>query len=174
MKDGTRVILATAGLALLLVGLQLIRAKAESGGKTDIDAAVESLRADARSDKTKIVGKAMELDPDQAQKFWPIYRDFDAELAKLNDERVQLVRSYAEKNGVLGDREARAMAEQTFDLQHRRADLNRRYFNKMARELSPSTAARFFQLENRLDLVVDAKIASELPPVLERSEPRRR
>jgi hypothetical protein len=173
-KESTRAVLVAAGLALLLVGLQLFRATADSGGKTDIDAAIEALRSDIRSDKTKIVGKAMDLDPDQAQKFWPIYREFDAEVNRLNDERVALVKSYAEKGGVLSDREARAMADQTFDLQHRRADLNRRYFNRMAKELPAATAARFFQLEHRLDLVVDAKIASELPPVLEGSAPKER
>lgn len=171
-KESTKLALMTGGMALLLVGLQLVRAKADGGARTDIDGAIEALRSDACADKMEIVGKVMDLEPDQAQKFWPIYRDFDAELTKLNDERAALIRAYAKKNGVLGNREARAMADQTFDLQHRRADLNRRTFDRLAEEIPAATAAKFLQLENRLDLVTDARMAYQLPPAVGQPSPR--
>jgi len=49
---------------------------------------IKLLREDVRSQKSAVVSAVMQLDPDEAAKFWPIYRDYDAELSKLNDLRV--------------------------------------------------------------------------------------
>jgi hypothetical protein len=168
-KEQARLTLSAGAVLIFLLGLQLLRAKAETGGQTDIDAAIESLRADVRADKTTVVGKAMALPPDQSEKFWPIYKQYEKDLSEINNERVEMVKQYAQKEGHLTDQEAKAMAEKSFDVDFRKADLRRRYFKRMDKELPATTVAKFFQLEHRLDLVVDAKLASELPPILEKS-----
>src|ERR1700741_2956000 len=71
---------------------------AKSGAKTKKAPATEKelnlqeyitlLRHNVRSEKTQIMGAMMQLDADDAAKFWPIYRDYDAELTKLNNLRV--------------------------------------------------------------------------------------
>src|ERR1700744_2076977 len=48
----------------------------------NLDAYVKLLRKDVRSQKSSVMSDVMQLDPDQAAKFWPIYRDYDAELSK--------------------------------------------------------------------------------------------
>ena len=46
---------------------------------------MQLLRTDIRKSKSQIMGEVMQLDTDQAQKFWPIYKDFETELSKLGD-----------------------------------------------------------------------------------------
>lgn len=135
----------------------------------DIDSEIESLRSDIRADKTSIVKDAMQLTPQQAQVFWPLYREYEDAAAKLNDERIDLMKQYGAKYDNLSDSDARAIAEKSFDLEFRRADLKSRYYKKFAAKLRDVTAARFFQIEKRLDLVADVQIASALPPILARS-----
>jgi len=50
----------------------------------NMDAYIKLLRKDVRSQKSEVMSEVMQLDPDQAAKFWPIYRDYDAELSKVN------------------------------------------------------------------------------------------
>ena len=46
---------------------------------------IKLLRKDVRQQKEKIMGAAMGLADAQSKKFWPIYRDYNQELNKLND-----------------------------------------------------------------------------------------
>ena len=98
-----------------------------------------------------------------------MYKVYEAELAKLDDERMQMVKSYADKWTTLSDPEARDMTQKSLQLDSRRADLRDKYFDRFNQVLPGLTVAKFFQLEHRLDLLVDLKITSELPSLLVRS-----
>jgi hypothetical protein len=50
-----------------------------------------------------------------------------------------------------------------------RVDLNKKYFKEFNKVLPAHTAVRFFQPENRLDLILDLQLAANLPPVLAKS-----
>lgn len=124
---------------------------------------IDLIRADMRANKEAIVTKAMAFQPGEAEKFWPVYHSYEAEVVTLNDERLKLIREYAEKYDTLTDAEAKAMAEKSFGWQTRRTNLQRKYFTRMAKSTSNLTAAKFFQLEHRFNLAVDLAVASELP-----------
>ena len=59
-----------------------------------------------RSQKSSVMSDVMQLDPDQAAKFWPIYRDYDAELAKVKDLRIANIKEYAASYNQLTDDKA--------------------------------------------------------------------
>ena len=40
----------------------------------NLDAYIKLLRKDVRSQKSAVMSQVMQLDPDEAAKFWPIYR----------------------------------------------------------------------------------------------------
>jgi hypothetical protein len=127
------------------------------------DSMLELLRGDMRTSMEAIVTKAMALQPGEAEKFWPVYRSYEAEVTTLNNERLKLMKEYAEKYNTLTDAEAKALVERSLEWQTHRTDLQRKYFYQMANATSNLTAAKFFQLEHRFNLAVDLGIASELP-----------
>ena len=133
------------------------------------DAYIDSLRADLRADKTTLITEAMQFSEQDAAAFWPVYKKYDAEVVKLNDERIRLVKTYSDTWMTMADAEAKQIAQTSLDLEARRADLKRRYFAEFSKVLPGLTVAKFFQLEHRLDLLVDLKIASDLPALLVRS-----
>ena len=49
--------------------------------------------------------------------FWPIYREYDAEMAKLGDERVALIAEYARDYDTMTDDVADALAARPLDLE---------------------------------------------------------
>src|ERR1700751_2636643 len=108
-----------------------------------IDSDIEVLRANIRADKMQLVTNEMQLSDDEAKTFWPIYRQYDADLTKLNDQKVDLLKEYANSYDKLTSQQVLSLARRNFDPQKARVDLRENYFNKIAHAVSPQTAARF-------------------------------
>ena len=135
----------------------------------DINSEIEAMRADLRADKAAIITDAMKFTPAESSAFWPIYKKYEFDLSKLNDQRVELIKTYADKYTSMTDADAKSLAEKSFDFESQRVDLKKKYFKEFNKQMPSTTVARFFQLEHRLDLLMDLKLASELPPMLSKS-----
>jgi hypothetical protein len=123
------------------------------------------LRVDLRAAKAEIVTNALELTPGELERFWPIYREYDAALVRLNEERVATLRDFAAHYASIDDAQAKDLTRRSLDFQRKRLDLLEKYYERVARAFNPATAARFLQLEHQLLTLVDVQIASELPLV---------
>jgi hypothetical protein len=127
---------------------------------------LNALRADLKADKADIINQAMQLSPDDSKKFWPVYKQYDQELSSINDNLVQLVKTYADKFGSINDSDAKDLTTKALDVQAKKIALKQKYFPIFAKATSPLTAAKFYQVEYRLELLFNVKLASELPALL--------
>ena len=132
----------------------------------DLNSQIETMRADIRADKVAIITDAMKFTPEESSAFWPIYKKYENDLSRLNDERIQLTKSYSDKFMTLTDADAKKMAETAFDIESKRTELKKKYFKEFNQKLPATTVAKFFQLEHRMDLLVDLEIAAHLPSLL--------
>ena len=57
------------------------------------------------------------------------------------------------------------MADRMFDCESRLAALKKKYYKKFNKVLPALTVAKFFQLEHRIDLMMDMQVGSSLPPL---------
>jgi hypothetical protein len=134
---------------------------------TNIRAYVELLRSDVKTKKTAILVELMQLTDDQADKFWPIYRDYDFELQALNDQKLAGIQEYAKiyNSDSMTDEKADQLANLALELENKRNDLKRKYYEMVREQLGGIIAARFLQVENQMLMVIDLQIASSLPIV---------
>ena len=158
----------------LLVNVQ--RAPAQSGATNvtdDARAYLEMLRSDFNATKIRTINQAMKLTAPEADVFWPIYREYEKELAAVGDRKLALIREFFGhyKNGTLDNRNAKAMSEQWLRNNQARLDLWKKYSRKIGKALSPIRAAQFLQVENQMALFVDMSIASEMPAIGASSSP---
>ena len=123
------------------------------------------LRSDIRAQKSAILTEMMEFTESEDAKFWPIYREYEAELMKINDERLTLIKEYADNYEKMTDAVADRLARGALDVEGRRNALKTRYYDRFKTALSPRTAARFLQVENQILLLLDLQIAASLPIV---------
>lgn len=128
-----------------------------------VQAAVETVRADLKADKKSVVTETMQLSEADAKKFWPVYEKYQQEVDKLTDERIAILKQYLDKYWTVNDTDAIALTKQVLSWQSRRNDLRKKYLDIFAKSTSGVTAAKFFQVEHRLDLVLDLKIAAGVP-----------
>jgi len=131
----------------------------------NLRAYVELLRSDIKTQKIAVVGQVMQLTDEDGNKFWPIYRQYETELSLLTDEKLKLIRDYTSGYDSITDEKAHSLAVRAFELEAKRTALKRKYYDKLGKALSPRMAARFFQVENQILMLLDLQVASLLPVV---------
>jgi flagellar biosynthesis/type III secretory pathway protein FliH len=137
----------------------------EENKKKNIQAYIDLLRSDVRQQKAEIMGSVMELSAADAAKFWPIYTEYDAELTKLNDQRLANIQEYARTYAQMTDEKADELIKNGMSYQKQRGELLAKYYDRVKQELGGITAARFVQIEHQLLSIIDLRIAAELPIV---------
>ena len=133
----------------------------------NVQAYIELLRSDVRQQKSQILGAVMQLDPDEAAKFWPIYNEYDTELTKLNNLRVANIQDYARNYDQMTDAKADELIKKAGDYRKQRTDLLMTYYERVKKSLGAIQAARFLQVEDQLLTIIDLQIQSALPIVKE-------
>jgi hypothetical protein len=142
-----------------------IQPAATESQEANIRAYIELLRVDVRTKKTAIFTEIMQFNDQQSAKFWPIYTEYDIELQKLNDQKVAWIQEYAKNFGKMTDEKADELALLELDLESKRNDLKKTYYERVRQQLGGIVAARFLQIENQLLMVIDLQIAASLPIV---------
>jgi hypothetical protein len=138
---------------------------AQDHAPPNLDSAIEVIRANMQADRASIITEAMNFSDKDAAAFWPIYRKYVHERSMLDDHRVAVIKEYAEKYESLSDADAKSMAERMFECDSRLAALKKKYFKQFNAVLAALTVTKFFQLEHRIDLLMDFKVESSLPPL---------
>jgi hypothetical protein len=131
----------------------------------NIQAYINLMRENVRQNKAEIMGAMMALSATDAAKFWPIYSDYDAQLTKLNDQRVENIKQYARDYEQMTDQEADQLVQKSIAYQKQRGELFAQTYETVKQALGAVTAARFAQVEHQLLLIIDLQIASSLPVV---------
>lgn len=158
-------VIAIAGALLFVSGLTAQDAATATPQEANIKSYINLLRQDVKKDKVSILTELMELTPEQAAKFWPVYNEYDKELTRLGDERIALIRIYAENYSAMSDQKVSEIGRKALDLEAKRTDLKKRYFERMSHTVSPKVAGRFLQIENQLLMILDLQVSSMLPIV---------
>ncbi len=130
---------------------------------TNLRAYAELLRSDLRTQKVAVITEVMQFTEEEDGKFWPIYREYEAQLSGINDDRLKGIREYADSYGSMTDETADRLVHTALDLEARRHALKTQYYDRFKSALSPKTAARFLQVENQINLILDLQIAAALP-----------
>jgi hypothetical protein len=126
---------------------------------------LELLQSDVRAEKVTVLTEAMQLSEPESEIFWSLYRQYEQEHVKIDDQRVALLKFYTRNYSAMTDDKAKEIADRWFELQEDKLKLKKRYFKKVERRLSAGIAARFIQVEHQLGLLIDLQITMQLPLV---------
>jgi hypothetical protein len=110
-----------------------------------------------------LVTSAMDLTPSEMQRFWPLYRQYRSAASKVGDRIVNLITTYADNYENLTDKAADKLLTEFVRIEAERARLKAQYLPKFKKVLSPKKVARFYQIENKLDIAILADLAEVIP-----------
>ena len=122
-----------------------------------------ALLAKIQSDKKGIVEKSMNLTPEEAKKFWPLYDKFQRELANPQREYSRAVNDYVAAEKTMTDANAKRLAQQVLSANVREAKLREQHFGRVAKVLPGIKAARYVQIENKISAVQRFETAKAIP-----------
>jgi Spy/CpxP family protein refolding chaperone len=129
----------------------------------DVNSEIELLRSDVRAEKVAIITREMKLTDEQSTAFWPVYKRYEGELSKIFDDKIALVKDYAANYGQVSDAKARELLEKVFQLEDRTTSLQRKYAREMGAVLPAKVVTRFFQVERRMNRLIDMQISANVP-----------
>jgi len=129
----------------------------------NVDDFIQLLKSDVQSDKIAIITEVMNFTDEQSEKFWPIYNEFSNELSKLGDKRIANIKDFAANYDSLTAERANQLIGNSFDFQEDRLSLNQNYYDKFADALGAIVAAKYMQLENQIQLIIELSVNSNLP-----------
>jgi len=133
--------------------------------RAELDKLIELMRKDVRAQKADIIGKTMALDAAQAAAFWPLYKQYEAEAQAIGDERLAIIQDLAEHFESLNDAKAKGLLDRSISLEEKKVALMKKYEEELLKVLPAKVVARFFQVDSRLNKLVDLTVSSEIPLV---------
>ena len=122
-------------------------------------------RSNVQFEKTAILTQNLSLSDEDGRKFWPLQRNYENDLEKLGDQRLELIRDYVKNWDNLSDDTAKSLGRRLLEYHKKRVELAQKYFDRISKEISPTVAAKFFQLEIQLEDLTDLAVASAVPLV---------
>jgi hypothetical protein len=128
---------------------------------TDDDIAV--LRQDLQADKTDIIARNMSFTDEQAKTFWPLYRSYAHDQQTVGDQRVALIKDYAANYDKIDDTQAKSYIDRAVKFEEDSLKLRKKYLPKFEKAIGAKQTAKFYQVDNRLTLLVNVQLAALLP-----------
>jgi len=168
-KSFVALLVIASGLLLSSVAMSAQAAQGapatSAQSQASIDQDIQLLRGDIRSQKKEIVAANMNLTPDEATKFWPIYDQYTAEVAKIGDTRVALIKEYAQSYSTITDAQANDFMKRAAAIDQQFNATRSKYVPLFEKVISAKKTALWFQIDRRLDLLINLQLAANIPVV---------
>jgi len=116
-------------------------------------------------EKQAIVEQTMALTETQAKAFWPLYLEYEKATRSIDNRMKDLISGYLDQYDRLTNDPAEAMIKEYISIEQDRLKLKKKYIRKFRKVLTARNTARFFQLENKLEAMKRAELATEIPLV---------
>jgi hypothetical protein len=124
---------------------------------------MEVIQKDAATLRMDVMQSTIQLQTGEAAGFWSIYEEFLGELNPLVAVRAELLRDYAAQYAELTNEQVVELGNRAIQLEMDRMDIIARYFERIAGEVSGVTAGQFYQIEQQTDMLIDLRLAMEVP-----------
>ena len=157
-----KTVIVTCAMCVLFMSSALAQT-AEVTAKPLSDSDIQLLRSDVQAEKNDILTHTMAFNDQESAAFWPIYRDYARDQQVIGDDRWKLIKDYAANYDTLDDAKGNDLAKQMFSIDSRTIKLREDYWPKFEKALGGKRAAKFYQVDNRLSLIINLELSSEIP-----------
>lgn len=152
-------------LAAVLPLLCALLAMAVSPTAVHADQELLAMVEQLRSERKSIVETSMGLTAEEGDAFWPVYDDYRARLEEIIDRRVHITLDFIEHPDTFTDDKSRSVLDALLDLEVSKLRLKRDFVERFAASLPASKVFKFYQIENKLDLLIQSELSSVIPLV---------
>ncbi|GAB3218652.1 hypothetical protein J0A67_03210 [Algoriphagus aestuariicola] len=128
-----------------------------------VDEEIKLVQEAFGKDKKSLIEAYMDLSPEKAAAFWPVYEEFEAARKEIGKERILIINEYIEKFTHIGDAEADELTTRSLKNDAALNKLYSTYYSKFKKATSAMDAAKFIQIEFYITNTIRNVIQQELP-----------
>jgi len=136
---------------------------ATAGTAQTVKETLEVTRQAVESQRRVLVSGALPLTDAEADDFWPLYDAYEKERRPLDERANKLVVDFLAGSANLTDAQAKAMVEKALEIEEGKLRVRQAWLGRMLKAIPPRKVGRFYQIDNKLDTVVRADIARQIP-----------
>jgi ferritin len=126
---------------------------------------IEVTRSVVGAERKMIISKNLDLTEAESEAFWPIYNEYEQAIRKVNDKRVALIREFAAGFDTVDDKQAEDLMKDYLSYQEEHVKTRRSYVKKFRKVLPARKTFRFYQIDGKLNVIVDFELARGIPLV---------
>lgn len=126
---------------------------------------MEILLDKLRADKKLLVSQNMGLTSTEGRDFWPVYDRFQKDLAGIANRKIKLISDYADNYETMSDGVARDILDRFLTIEGDQLKLRKSYLSQFRKVLADKKVARYYQLENKIQALVNFQLAANIPLV---------
>ncbi len=127
------------------------------------DESIKLARSAVEAERSAMIATNLGLDDAHKDVFWPLYKEYRSAIGAIADDKVAFFQRFFSSYESLTDAEALALLDEHVDFKQRHIDVQKVYAEKMRSVLPGRVVARFFQIENKMDIIVDYEMTGEFP-----------
>jgi len=155
--------LTVISAALVLVCVSASAQTVDASAKPLSDTDIQLLRSDIQGGKNQIIADTMQFTDAESAAFWPVYRDYARDQQVIGDDRVRLIKDYAQNYDSLDDNKAKDMVQRMINIEDKTLNLREDYWPKFMKALGAKRAAKFYQVDNRITLIINVQLSANIP-----------
>lgn len=160
MKLSRFAIALPATLALITLAFIALAAPAQAQQERDV---IEVMKSQISTQRQALVAENLLLTKEESDVFWPLYREFQNKRNPLIDRRIDLLTKFRDNFDSLTDEQAAEIIDGWLELEADIVKLRKQYVKKFRKILPEKTTLRYFQVENKLDTIIDYDLSQVTP-----------
>jgi len=126
---------------------------------------MQIVRDALRAEKKLLISDNMGLTESEAKAFWPIYDEYQKALGSTNDRTLKLIQDYAKNYNTMTDEVAGKLLDEMVAIKGQQQKTREGFLARFKSALPPKKVARYYQIENKIEAVVNYDVARQIPLV---------
>ena len=121
------------------------------------------LKTNVQKESKKLIEQNLDLTKAQAKIFWPIYDEYDAALLEITNERLKNISDYMVNYKSLDNTKAEQLLRTALELDQRKLNVQKQYYDKLIAVLPSTMVGKFFQLDQYIELLIQLQRSENIP-----------
>jgi len=129
----------------------------------DTDALMQLLRGQIKNERHAVIEANLVMASQQKEDFWPLYHEYHEKRDELMDQRIALITEFGENRMGITAEKAEDILKEALKLEKEIIKLKDKYRSKFVKVLLPRAALRYYQIENKIDAIINYEVAMNVP-----------
>ncbi len=162
-----RFFLNILAVTALIFGMMPMPSASAQGSYEKLKEEIELTAAIINLERKEIINQNMKLSGDEERRFWSLYNDYRLTMNEVGKRKTKLITDYADRvnTGNLSDAEALRLLKEFISIERLKLTRKEEYISKFQKVLPLKKVALFFQIENKIDALLNFDLAKAIPLV---------